>query len=493
MCLIVSVPGIRIARLNAATPRRKAKYVLYWMVSARRTRFNFGLDRALEHAASLGLPLIVLEALRVGYPWASDRFHRFVIEGMVDNAARFAKSPAHYYPFVEAAPGKGRGLLGALAKHAAVVVSDDFPCFFLPRMQRAAAARLSVPLEVVDSNGLLPLRATDRAFSRAFDFRRALQKQLPEHLGSRPVADPLRALSLPTATLPGALTKQFPRADLERLCADGGLAALPIDHDVAPVRSRGGEQAGRRCLQSFMRNLDGYLDRSHPDSNSGSGLSPYLHFGHVSSHDIFARITRREEWSPHNLSSRTSGQREGWWNMSGPAEAFLDQVVTWRELGFNFCAHRDDYDRYSSLPEWVKENFKDHQNDVREHTYSFSELERAETHDPLWNAAQRELLSEGRIQNYLRMLWGKNILLWSRTPQAALKVMLHLNNKYAIDGRDPNSYAGIFWVLGRYDRPWAPRRPVLGTVRYMSSANTQKKLRLAAYLNRWGAQQPLFA
>jgi len=171
--------------------------------------------------------------------------------------------------------------------------------------------------------------------------------------------------------------------------------------------------------------------------------------------------------------------------MSRSAETFLDQLITWRELGYNMCAHMPLYDRYESLPAWSQESLDRHRKDPRPYLYGLERFENAETHDPLWNAAQMQLKREGRLHNYLRMLWGKKILEWSRSPEGALDIMIHLNNKYALDGRNPNSYSGIFWILGRYDRPWAPERPVLGRIRYMSSDNTRRKLRLKQYLSRY--------
>ncbi len=158
------------------------------------------------------------------------------------------------------------------------------------------------------------------------------------------------------------------------------------------------------------------------------------------------------------------------------------------------CQKRDDYDQYESLPDWAQATLAKHAGDPRKFVYSLAELAAARTHDPLWNAAQRQLLADGRMHNYLRMLWGKKILEWSPSPRAALSQMIELNDKYALDGRDPNSYSGIFWTLGRYDRPWGPERPIFGTVRYMSSDNTARKLDVKGYLARHGAsdtQEPL--
>jgi deoxyribodipyrimidine photo-lyase len=192
-----------------------------------------------------------------------------------------------------------------------------------------------------------------------------------------------------------------------------------------------------------------------------------------------------EDWFFDRLSGKSSGSRSGWWGMSGSSEAFLDQLITWRELGFNMCWQREDYDRYESLPDWALKTLRTHEMDARPYIYDGEAFEGAQTHDPLWNAAQIQLVREGRIHNYLRMLWGKKILHWSPTPRDALGTMIALNDKYALDGRDPNSYSGIFWVLGRYDRAWGPERPIFGKVRYMSSRNTARKVRVKAYVETY--------
>jgi deoxyribodipyrimidine photo-lyase len=171
--------------------------------------------------------------------------------------------------------------------------------------------------------------------------------------------------------------------------------------------------------------------------------------------------------------------------MSESAEAFLDELITWRELGFNMCWQREGYDEYESLPKWALGTLETHIMDKREHLYTLEEFEEGRTHDPLWNAVQMQLVKEGRIHSYLRMLWGKKILQWTPKPREALEVMIELNNKYALDGRDPNSYSGIFWVLGRYDRPWGPERPIFGKVRYMSSKNTARKVKVKNYIQRY--------
>jgi deoxyribodipyrimidine photo-lyase len=484
------VPALRIRAVNDAPVRAERDFVLYWMIAARRIGWNFAMDRALEWVRELDRPLVILEALRVDYPWASDRLHRFVLDGMRETARRLRGTAVHYYPYVEPRPGAGRGLVRAMGEHAAVVVTDDFPAFLVPRLVASAGQQLPLRLEAVDSNGLLPLRAAETAFPTAHSFRRFLQRTLPRHLGERPTATPLGRRRLPApGALSRAVTRRWPPAPAALLRgAPDALARLPLDHSVGVAETRGGTAAARRALTRFLKTrLRGYLDdRNQPDVAGTSGLSPYLHFGHISTHEVFARLARQEGWSPAGLVARATGSRTGWWGMRPPAEAFLDQLVTWRELGLNMCAHRTDYRAFHSLPGWARGTLEKHARDRRPVLYPAKQLKRAETDDPLWNAGQRQLVREGRLHNYVRMLWGKKILEWSERPEDALRIMIELNDKYALDGRDPNSYSGIFWVLGRYDRPWGPERPIFGTVRYMSSENTARKLRVREYLRRYG-------
>jgi deoxyribodipyrimidine photo-lyase len=488
------VPTIRLVDRNRAPVRAERDYVLYWMIATRRTKWNFALDRAAEWSLELGKPILILEALRCNYPWACDRIHRFVIEGMRDNSRSLSGSRIGYYPYIEPHPGAGRGLLAALAAHAAVVVTDEFPCFFLPQMVATAGSQLDVRLETVDSNGMLPLRATERPYLRAFDFRRHLQRHIPKHLRHFPRRTVQAGKKLPKFSgVPKAIRRRWPALPAENLSGRPDLSLLPIDHSVSPIEVVGGYVSARSLLRRFVaERIAGYVERRHePATPFTSELSGHLHFGHISAHQIFDAVARSENWTPRRLGPETRGSRSGWWNMSAAAEAFLDQLVTWRELGYNFCFHRDDHADFASLPKWAHETLEHHRSDQRPFLYDAETIEQAKTHDEVWNAAQRELLYRGRIHTYLRMLWGKKILHWTHSPRVALDLMIQLNNRYAIDGRDPNSYSGIFWVLGRFDRVWGPERPVFGKVRYMSSKNTRRKLRLDTYLERWQSPDPI--
>lgn len=483
------VPDSRIRVLDDG-PIKEGAYVLYWMIAARRPHHSHALDRALELCRETGTPLLVLEALRVGYRWASDRLHRFALDGMADNRAGFAEVGVTHYAYVEPKAGAGAGLLEALAGHACAIVTDDYPCFFLPRMIDAAVDRLDGALhfEAVDGNGLFPMRAAERTFTVAHSFRRHLQKTLAPHLEDPPLAEPFVDYDHDPVDVPKKIRAKWPPAE-DALLAGEGLDALPIDHEVGPVSYRGGYAAGTEQLEDFFEaRLPKYHEgRNHPDDDAASGLSPWLHWGHVGTWQIFEALRERDGWTPKKLA-KPNGKREGWWNMSPEAEAFLDELVTWRELGFNVCTTTDDYDQLSSIPEWATETLAEHADDPRPERYTLQEMEEAKTGDGIWNAAQRQLREEGRIHNYLRMLWGKKILEWTKSAEEAAEVMIRLNDRYAVDGRDPNSYSGIFWVLGRHDRAWGPERPIYGKVRYMTSESTRKKLHLKEYLAKWSGE-----
>ncbi len=488
-----SVPEMRVRSCNDLGIRPRQSWVLYWMTAFRRTRSNFALQLARDLAQELGKPLVVFEALRVRYRWACDRFHRFIIEGMLDNAESCQAANVLYYPYVEPTPGHGSGLLEELSKQACTIVTDDYPCYFHPKMLRLVSRTVHSQLLAVDGNCLMPLQAAERTFTVAHSYRRWMQKVLPNHLESTPDEMPLDRRStrnLPILkTLPPEIEERWPAARLPDLLTQGGLEHLPIDHSIAAGAVRGGAKAAAKLLDQFTSQRLAVYDeaRNEPDESGSSELSPHLHFGHIGAHQVFHKIMQVSDWNPTKLR-KPNGKTHGFWGVDPSAEAFLDQLCTWREIGFNMCWRESNFDRFQSLPAWALKSIEEHRDDQRPIVYSREEFEQAMTHDEIWNAAQRQLVSEGRIHNYLRMLWGKKILHWSRTAQEALAIMIELNNKYALDGRDPNSYSGIFWVLGRYDRAWGPEREIFGKIRYMTSENTAKKHHLKQYLHRHSAR-----
>lgn len=569
-----TVPGVRVKRLGRMPVRTDGAYVLYWMTAYRRTRYNFALQHAVHLANELQKPLLVFEALRCNYRWASVRLHQFVLQGMLDTAKEISKSNASYCCYVEPTSGAGSGLLENLAEKACAVVSDDFPCFFHPAMYDLVAPALRCQFELVDSNAIWPIRESGRLFTVAHSFRRYLQKSLSTTFPLFPLEEPLLGLVSQAAKSHriGGIAggKELLTQDLinrygllindqaiEKLrCID--LSSFPIDQSVGPAmavateqaqtettalqydkskssalnktglsttglsttglsdagmrtagtdllnhcqddsgssvtafdvagqRFTGGQNAALRCCEFFLRrSVHRYGEgRNDPMTETSSGLSPYLHFGNISAHEVFVRLATQCNWTLEKMSA-PNGKATGFWNMGESVDVFLDQLITWREIGFNACVNDPKFDRYDSLPTWALRTLADHADDERSELYTLEELEAAKTNDVLWNAGQRQLLREGIMHNYLRMLWGKKILQWSPSPQIALKRMIHLNNKYALDGRDPNSYSGIFWVLGRYDRAWGPERPIFGKIRYMTSDSTLRKFSWKRYLTHY--------
>jgi deoxyribodipyrimidine photo-lyase len=480
----VSQRQARLRRLNAHATRAAGDYVLYWMQACRRLSHNHALDYALTCARELGRPLVVYEGLRLDYPWANARLHRFVLEGMQDNAREATRLGLSYWPFVETPRAPARRLLSRLAERASLVVTDDFPCFIAPGQSEALARRAAVAVWAVDSNGVVPMSLLQPAVSAAAHLRPRIHKAFAESWAHRASARPRfpdiarRPVEAPFPTW---------RAD----DLDAFVRSLPIDQTVSPVADTpGGARAARARLRAFVsRRLRGYAESrsapAAPDAGHASGLSPYLHFGHLSIEEVAAAVLASTgEWSTEALRLDARGKREGFFSDDADANAFLDEALTWRDVGFqwHWTRLKDTASLESALPAWALATLLAHARDERAFVYSLEQWEAADTHDPLWNAAQRELVATGVIHNYLRMLWGKKVIEWSRTPDEAYRTLVHLNNKYALDGRDPNSYTGILWCFGLFDRPWAPERPVLGTVRYMSSENTARKFRVKPYL-----------
>ncbi len=473
----------RLRRLNDARTAADGEYVLYWIQAARRLARNHALDYALACARELSRPLVVYEGLRLDYPWASTRIHRFVLEGMQANAERAAALGLNYWPFVERRAGDGRGLLRRLAERACLVVTDDFPAFVVPAQSAALARAAPVPVFAVDSNGIVPLANLGAPVQAAAHLRPRIHKAFAEAWAHRSSAR-LRIADVARKSVPAPFEAWRTRE------VAAFVDALPLDASVSPVATTpGGTPAARARLRRFVeRRLRGYAEgRSTPrgpDEGHASGLAPYLHFGHLSIEEVAEGVLGTTgDFRPERLQIASRGRREGFFCDDPDVNAFLDEALTWRDLGYHWLRSRcgDESSLETALPRWALETLGAHAGDRRAWLYMPEQLESGETHDPLWNAAQRELVATGTLHNYLRMLWGKKVIEWSASPAEAYRTLEHLNNKYALDGRDPNSYTGILWCFGLFDRPWPPERPVLGSVRYMSSENTARKFDLGPY------------
>ena len=338
---------------------------------------------AIEHAGRSGWPLLVFEPLRAGYPWASARVHQFVLDGMHDNARAFDQPGVTYFPYVEPQPGDGQGLLEALAADAAVVVTDDFPCFFLPRMVASAAAPRcrcgSRRSTATACCRCAPPTARSRPPSRS---AASCSRRWPTHIGDVPDPTPFAraAARRPRRRCPTACSTRWP--DVFTWLERGGTRGEPADRSRASRRPamRGGATAARAPVStSFIaRGLARYVDdRNDPGADVGSGLSPYLHFGHLSPHEVFAAVMAARGLARRRCRAVGRRRAQGWWGVSPAAEAFLDQLVTWRELGFNMCAHRADYDQYASLPGWALATLARHADDPRDPRLRHDEFDAA--------------------------------------------------------------------------------------------------------------------
>ncbi len=447
----------RVLLLNDRPLNDKAKYVVYWMQMNKRTTYNHALNFAIQEANSRKLPLVVYEGLKFYYPWANDRIHTFILEGVAENKREFERRGIRYVFFLQENERSAKQTISRLAKNAALFVTDDFPCFIIPDHNRRIAEKLHIPVYVVDSNGIIPMSKFDKEEYAAYTIRPKIRKLLGEYLQPFPeiavkVKNPQLKIDLPET--------EVSENNIKKL-----VAACAIDHSIEPSRIyRGGTINGRKRLTKFITEiLPSYSkNRNKPEIDGSSRLSPYLHFGFLSAIEIALAAT----------AAKVSAESK---------DAFLEELIVRRELSYNFTRFNEKYDSLEALPPWVQKTMREHAKDPRVFLYSHQELEHSKTHDELWNAAQRELIKTGGIHNYVRMLWGKNVIAWTRSYEEAFAILEDLNNKYALDGRNPNSYAGILWCFGKHDRPWM-ERPVFGTIRYMTSNSTGKKFDSKKYI-----------
>ena len=436
--------------------------VLYWMRMAVRDHENPALDAAVAAANALDLPVLVYHAVSERYPFASDRHHTFILEGARDVAAGLEARGIRYVLHVER-PGARGPMLASLAKLAALVVTEDVPVPPLDAWTARLAARLEgegVPLWTVDASCVVPMPLVAKRYDRAYAFRTA-SKRLAAAALARAWEDvaPLK----PPARPPLPFTPIDARALDERSLA-ALVAECEIDHGVAPVRAwRGGSRAGYARWDAFRADQLGAYARRRNDPlvDGTSRLSPYLHYGHVSP----LRIARETALVP-----------------GAGADKFLDELLVWREAAWHFAAHtpRAALETLEPLPEWARATLAEHAGDPRA-PLTMERLERGQTGDALWDACQRSLLAHGELHNNLRMTWGKAVPAWTRDPEAARRALVELNHRYALDGRDPASYGGLYWCLGLFDRPFTPPSSVLGTVRPRPTAAHAARLDVPAY------------
>lgn len=449
----------RIRNLNGKPVRPDAKYVLYWAQMNRRARANHAFLRAVAIANRFGLPVLVYEALTCGYPFANDRMHTFILEGIPENARRFRATGAGYVFHLRRRHSDPNDALYRLAVNAAAVVTDDYPTF-IARVHNASAPRkLDIAYEVVDSSCIVPMNRLEKREYAAYTIRPKIRKMLPAYLTAVEEIRPKKKW-VPQAEVEATHT-DVTAADIAEL-----VASCEIDHSVRPSTTyRGGSVAAEKRLLEFLeRHLFHYgTERNEPSAHATSNMSPYLHFGHISSLEV--ALAARGYAAEHKLF----------------ADEYLEELIVRRELAFNYSRFVERPESFSNLPDWARATLLKHAADPRDPSYSREQFERAETHDPLWNATQKEMLLRGKIHGYYRMYWGKKIIEWSVTCQDALDTMIYLHDRHALDGRDPNTYANILWCFGLHDRPWT-ERPVFGQIRWMSFDGMKRKTNIEAYM-----------
>jgi deoxyribodipyrimidine photo-lyase len=442
---------------RAGPPRDGGRCVVYWMQRAMRIGDNPALDVAIEAGNLLGLPVVVFFSVIPNYPHANLRHYHFLEQGLRDVA--------------EDAAARGVGFV--LRRHpdnslqafleevqAALLIGDENPCREPERWRRVLARRLKLPYWTVDADVVVPSRVFGRDYFLLHHFRSHLQRELPNfltpHQNLRPQQEWKPRRCLASFLLSEDITSGFDK----------------LDRSVRPVDTfTGGTHAALQRLREFVHDgLARYeVERNHPELKGTSRLSPYLHFGNISPITIALAVEDAARQGRAPASAR---------------DRYLDQLIGWRELSALFVRHNDNYDHWESAEPWARKSLREHARDPRPQRYTFKQLECAETHDVLWNASQREMVATGWMHNYMRMYWAKKILEWAPDPATAFDWAVILNDKYELDGRDPNGYAGIAWaIVGKHDRPWFDR-PVFGVVRSMTAASTARKFDAGEYMRQ---------
>ena len=450
----------RVTVRREGRPNPDGQVVVYWMQRAQRALDNPALALAIDIGNALHQPILVFLAPVPFYPHANLRHYQFLFDGFPELELALAKRrvslifqhhPAHrLVPFCKDIK-------------ASLVVGDENPLRETRRWRKTIANELHVPFWTVDADVIVPSRLLEKEQYAARTIRPRLNKQLERFLIHR--HDPIARVKWKN---PGKKSSMKPSSVIPD--------DFPISRSIEPVRSfRGGTTAGLATLKRFIKErLSGYgVGRNHPECAATSELSPFLHFGHLGPKMIAHAI----------LDAHAAPQSD--------RDAVLEQLIVRRELAINFVFYNQNYDRLVSCEPWALRTLDEHRDDPREPKYTSQQFENAETHDPLWNAAQRQMVDTGWMHGYLRMYWAKKILHWSSSPEDAFELAIHLNDRYELDGRDPNGYAGIAWAIGgKHDRAWGPERPIFGKIRYMSYKSTGRKFNSSLYVENWLTETP---
>ncbi len=442
-------PRVSVRRGGPANPEGRA--VVYWMQRAQRALDNPALETAVRAANLLKKPVVVFLSIVHNYPNANLRSYTFFAEGIRSLALQLERRGIG---FVVRAWQKNDLIKFCDEVSACLVIGDENPIRKAEQWRQTVAKRLRVPFWTIDADVIIPSKLLLKEQYSARTIRPRISSLLDEFL-------------VPVGQL-RPYVEWKPAKKIASLPADADvLRGLPIDRSVRPIATlQGGTEEGVKVLRHFLRErLAGYSEgRNYPEQDHTSRLSPYLHFGHLGPHTVALAVKEAEAPAKDR-------------------DAFLEQLIVRRELAVNFCRFNPHYDSLACAEPWALRTIKEHARDEREYLYSEQQLENGETHDPLWNAAQKQMVITGWMHGYMRMYWAKKILEWTRSAEEAFVIAVRLNDRYELDGRDPNGYAGIAWaVAGKHDRAWGPERPIYGKIRYMSNQSTSSKFDSKAYI-----------
>jgi deoxyribodipyrimidine photo-lyase len=437
----------RVKPLNQKS-MKKGDYVLYWMQASQRTEYNHALEYAISKANELRQPLIVFFGITDHFPEANERHYTFMLEGLREVEQSLEKRGIQMVILHESPE---RGIM-QMSKKASLVVVDRGYLRIQKEWRKRVAKRIDCQLIQVESDVIVPVEeASPKEEYAAATIRPKIHKKLNHFLVPLKQTDPVI----------DSLSLDFDFFDIEE--TEKAVSKLRIDRSVQKADFfHGGMKNALKHLEIFLEGkLDRYPElRNDPTLDYLSHMSPYLHFGQIS--PLFIALEVKKTKSPG-------------------IEAFLEELIVRRELSTNFVFYNENYDSFEAIPEWAKKTLKAHQKDKKPYLYTLEELEKAATHDPYWNATQKEMVIQGKMHGYMRMYWGKKIIEWSKTPEEAFRNTLYLNNKYELDGRDPNGFAGVAWCFGKHDRPWG-ERAIFGNVRYMNDKGLKRKFDADEYV-----------
>ena len=447
----------RIKKLNSKNENTSGKYVAYIMEASQRAFYNHALEFAISFANTLKKPLVVVYNLTDKYKFSNLRYYTFMIEGLIKLKEHLNERGIKF--FIK----KSDYVSGSIevSKDAVALITDRNYLKLQRNWRTKLAQSIDIPLFEVETDVIIPIElVSNKREPYAATIRPKILKLLEQFL--EPVIH--QELEVKSSYI------EFDHLDYSKV--DEFISNLQIDKTVKTVSEfyEGGYDNAMKLLKIFIQEKLPYYKefRSDPTKDFQSELSPYIHFGQISTLQIILEILKHYDIKDGNVQS------------------FINEIVIWRELARNFCFYNPLYNEYEGIPEWAKKTLEDHIKDKREYIYSLEELELARTHDPYWNAAQIQLLKTGKMHNYMRMYWAKKLIEWTDHPKIAFDYACYLNDKYELDGRDPNGYAGISWSFGTHDRPWF-ERPIFGKIRYMNDKGLERKFDIKKYVEKYSS------